>query len=346
MLDRKIKLLMTGGGAPGAYGILKSIFKEVNIHVTAADMRQDCIGKILAHSFVQIPKATDPQFIETLLGYCKENKIDILFPLVTKELELFSYHREQFEAIGTKIIVAEYNLLKEVNNKGDLYKALAKNNIPVPSFEITKDLVEFEKAAKKLGYPNNRICLKPCNSNGMRGFRILDKNQDTFNLWLNEKPSSAHTSWEEIAKIISNEDCPPILVSEYLPGDEYTIDVLVSNGETKYIIPRLRKKMIGGISVEGTITKNEKIIEYCKKIISIFPLEGLFGIQVKYSEKNKPLLLEINPRVQGTTVACSGAGINLPLMAVYNTLGILKDTELPSVKWETRFIRHWEEKYL
>lgn len=336
---------MTGGGAPGAYGIIQCLREDHNIHLVAADMRTDCIGKVLADDFIQIPPASSPNFIDALLTICKEKSIDLIFPLVTKELELFSSHRLQFEAIGTQIIVAEEKILHQVNNKGTLYSLLKENGVQVPNFVLTNDPNAFLEAINTLGYPNSPICFKPCVSNGMRGFRILDTQKDTFDLWLNQKPGKAYASLEEAKEIIENKVCPPLLVTEYLPGEEYTVDVLVSKGETKYIIPRLRSKMIGGISVEGCITKNEQIINYCKEIIAIFPLEGLFGIQVKYSTQNKPLLLEINPRVQGTTVACKGAGVNLPLLAVYNKLNLLPSS-LPEIQWETQFIRHWEEKFL
>ena len=173
-----------------------------------------------------------------------------------------------------------------------------------------------------------------------------DTKKDKFELWLNEKPDSSYVNWEDTLHIMNHEDCPSILVSEYMPGKEYTVDVLRSKGETHYIIPRLRSKMNGGISVEGTIENNKKIIDYCKEIIQVFPINGLFGIQVKLTEEGEPLILEINPRVQGTTVACIGAGVNLSLLFVHAAFGLIEERNLPKVKWDTRFIRHWEEKYL
>ncbi|MGB0850996.1 MAG: ATP-grasp domain-containing protein, partial [Bacteroidia bacterium] len=136
---------------------------------------------------------------------------------------------------------------------------------------------------------------------------------------------------------------PPIVVSEYLPGQEYTVDCLIQNGEIKFIIPRTREKMNNGISVAGTIEKNDDIIKYCRKILNSLSLDGPIGIQVKYSKNNQPLLVEINPRIQGTTVACTGAGVNISLIAVlpekYNN--VTQD----SVKWNTKFIRHYNELY-
>ena len=57
MSDTKINLLMTGAGAPGAAGILKCLFQNPDIHVTAADASENAVGKYLTNDFVQIPFA-------------------------------------------------------------------------------------------------------------------------------------------------------------------------------------------------------------------------------------------------------------------------------------------------
>ena len=347
MLEKPINLLITGGGAPGAYGIIKALLSvDKNINITAADMKAECIGKIIAPDFVQIPPANASHFIDEVLAICKEKSIDVILPLVTRELELFSRAKDLFESAGTKILVADYDLLRVVNNKGELYSQLERKGVSVPKFGIASNVDEFVKISKDLNYPKEIICFKPCNSNGKRGFRILDTKKDKFELWLNQKPDNSYINWNDSLNILTNRDCPSILVSEYMPGKEYTVDVFRSKGKTHYIIPRLRSKMIGGISVEGTIENNQKIINYCKEIIEVFPIEGLFGIQVKLTENKEPLILEINPRVQGTTVACIGAGVNLSLLFVRDAIDSKEEIKFPDVQWDTKFIRHWEEKFL
>jgi carbamoyl-phosphate synthase large subunit len=138
---------------------------------------------------------------------------------------------------------------------------------------------------------------------------------------------------------------PGIIVSEWLPGEEYSVDCLAKQGEPVVIVPRLRKRMINGISVEGEFVKDETIISYCEEIIKALQLHGNIGIQVKRSAAGQFLVLEINPRVQGTIVAGLGAGINLPLLAIKQELGLPIDAKELNVKWGTKFARHWEEVF-
>jgi carbamoyl-phosphate synthase large subunit len=123
------------------------------------------------------------------------------------------------------------------------------------------------------------------------------------------------------------------------------VDCLAKNGETILVVPRLRKKMINGISVEGEFIKEESIITYCTQIIHELQLHGNIGIQVKRSIAGKFLLLEINPRVQGTISAALGAGVNLPVLAVKQELGFAMPQEELQVKWGTKFSRYWSEVF-
>ena len=90
---------------------------------------------------------------------------------------------------------------------------------------------------------------------------------------------------------------------------------------------------------------HKEIIKYCEDIIKSLHLHGNIGIQVKQAEDGAYKILEINPRVQGTISAGLGAGINLPLLAIYQELNILIEEHDKQVIWGTKFIRFWEEVF-
>lgn len=336
---------MTGAGAPGAAGILKCLFQNPDIHITAADANENAVGKYLTNDFVQIPFAHQENFIEVLLSVCRQKNIHILLPLVTRELIPLSNHIKQFEAAGVKLLISSVGSLEIANNKSKLYQFLEWRGIEVPAYRVVETVVQFEKAVKEFGAPEKEICFKPSLSNGSRGFRIISNKIDKLDLLLNHKPTAIYISLSEAIQILSSGKFPELLVSEYLPGEEYSVDCLVNHGEAILVIPRLRKRMINGISVEGEFLKNDSIIDYCKKIISELKLHGNIGLQIKQSETGKFLLLEINPRVQGTISAALGAGVNLPLLAVKQELGLAVSAEELEVKWGTKFSKYWCEAF-
>ena len=341
---------MTGGGAPGAAGIINCLVQEPSIHVTVADANPGAVGRWLCKDpvttgFELIPPAKNNDFIKTLLAVCQKKKIQILLPLVTKELLPLSESVNEFEKIGCKVIVSPASSLKIANNKSRLYEFLQKQKIAVPEFRTVKNIDEFQQAVSELQYPHKSVCFKPSVSNGSRGFRIISNNINELDLLLNHKPDNVMVSLENILSILSTGEFPELLVSEYLPGEEYSVDCLAKNGNPVLVIPRIRKKTINGISVEGEFIKDENIIKYCSQIISALTLHGNIGIQVKQKEDGQFLIMEINPRVQGTISAALGAGVNLPVLAIRQELGIPITGNEMNVKWGTCFSRYWKEVF-
>ena len=215
----------------------------------------------------------------------------------------------------------------------------------MPEFRVVETIEQFKTAVEELGYPLKTICFKPSVSNGSRGFRIITEQMNELDLLFNHKPTSIFISLNEALRILSSGIFPELLISEYLPGEEYSVDCLAKHGESILIVPRVRKKMINGISVEGEFIKDENIISYCRQIIKELQLHGNIGIQVKKSYPGGFLILEINPRVQGTISAAYGAGVNLPVLAIKQELGLPISPEELIVKWGTKFSRYWKEVF-
>jgi carbamoyl-phosphate synthase large subunit len=336
---------MTGAGAPGAAGIIKCLGQDPAVRIMAADVNPHAVGRFLTNDFVTIPTAHDPAFADTILSVCREKDIHVVMPLVTKELIPLALRTTDFEMAGAKVLVSSAASLEIANNKSRLYEFLQWRGMTVPAYRIVETVEQFREAVLELGYPEKNVCFKPSVSNGSRGFRILSEQMDELDLLFNYKPSSTYLRLHDAIRILSSGVFPELLVSEYLPGEEYSVDCLADHGAAKLIVPRSRQKMINGISVEGAFVQDESIISYCTQIIKELQLHGNIGIQVKRSAEGQFLLVEINPRVQGTIAAALGAGINLPLLAVKQELGLPITAEELQVQWGTRFSRYWSEVF-
>ena len=336
---------MTGGGAPGAAGIIRCLKENKSFHITLADANPDAVGRFLCDDFETIPIASDASFITDVLALCLKKEIKIILPLVTKELIPFSKHSKEFEEKGINVLVSPSHALEIANNKSRLYEFLEWRGIPVPAFRVVESVDQFKTAVEELGYPLKPVCFKPSVSNGSRGFRIVSEQMNELDLLFNYKPTSTYLSLPDSIRILSSGFFPELLISEYLPGEEYSVDCIAKHGQPVLIVPRLRKRMINGISVEGEFVKDETIISYCIQIITALSLHGNIGIQVKRSATSQFLILEINPRVQGTISAALGAGVNLPELAVKQELNLPISSKELEVKWNTKFSRYWNEVF-
>ena len=117
MTTDKINILMTGGGAPGAAGILKCLQQNKSFHIIAADANPGAVGRYLNNNFETIPLAADTSFADTILSLCRKRNIHVVLPLVTKELIPLSQHAKEFELAGAKLLVSPTASLDIANNK-------------------------------------------------------------------------------------------------------------------------------------------------------------------------------------------------------------------------------------
>ena len=132
-----------------------------------------------------------------------------------------------------------------------------------------------------------------------------------------------------------------LIFQEYLPGTEYTIDVLSDlNGEPIIAVPRIRVQTKAGISTVGKIVMNEEISETCKSIAKYLKIKGPCCIQMKESNEGTLKLLEVNPRLGGGTIFTALAGANFPAMILDMAVG--KRIKIPKIS-EITIVRYYEE---
>lgn len=328
-MGRKIRVLMTGAGAPGGPGIYKALVSQENFDVYTCDMNINATSRFLAPKrFEVIPPATDKNFTTKLLELCNRLDIDVVFPLVTMELFKLSEAKNQFAKNGIKIIVSGPSSLNLANDKGLLYEHLRNNNIKIPDFFVVKNVDELSDRCHQLGYPKKPVVIKPAVGNGSRGIRILDEGLNRYDLLFKHKPSSLFSNLNDVLSAIGTKELPIMVVSEFLPGSELTIDTIAHRGVMMECLIRTRDSMNNGISTSGRFIDDVFVSDYIENIVKTLPeLQGPVGFQVKKSVDGDYLLLESNPRIQGTSVSALGLGINLPAKAVNLELGLdINDT--------------------
>ena len=271
--------------------------------------------------------------------------MDIIVPLVTRELPLLSQQLPAFEALGTKIPISSPASLEIANDKGKLYQFLQWRGLALPEFRIVETVEQFCTAVEELGFPGKPVCFKPTQSNGSRGFRVMDPGVSEQDLLFRHKPNATFMAYSDAKRILGAAPFPQLLVSEFLPGDEYSVDCIAHRGEMRLCLPRLRMKMVNGISVEGRFVKDEAIISDSEKIIRELQLHGNIGLQFRRNREGVAQLLEINPRVQGSIATALGAGVNLPALAVEQELELPVAWDELVVNWNTHFIRYWSDVF-
>lgn len=339
--DKTIIAIITGAGAPGIQGTiysLKNNYDNRKVHVIGTDIHDFVIGKYLCDEFYVISSAREEEtYLRDLLSICRERKVDVILPQNTAELLILSKNKKLFSDIQVGIVVSDREAIEVANDKYKLFQIAAKENIPVTSYALVSTFSDLKMEAKKLGWPINKLVVKPPVSNGSRGVRIIVEQLDQKKAFYDEKPSNLYLSLEQLYNVLGDE-FPELIVMEYLPGDEYTIDVFRREQDI-VAIPRKRLMIRSGITFAASLEKNEFLIEYSKRLANVLGLNFCFGFQFKLHEDGRPFLLECNPRIQGTMVMSTFANANI----IYDSVKCILGENIPekNIDWNTKLLRYW-----
>ncbi len=114
-----------------------------------------------------------------------------------------------------------------------------------------------------------------------------------------------------------------LLLLEYLPGKEYTIDCFTDkNGTLLFAAGRERVRIYNGISVNSKPVIHaqfERIAEIINKTLSF---RGVWFFQVKERANGELVLMEIAPRIAGTMALFRAEGVNFIQLSLFDRMGI------------------------
>lgn len=337
-----ITVLITACGNVYMPGITSAIKNngERKIRLIGADMNKDDTILQMVDTYYQVPRADSNNYVDCIYEICKKERVNIIIPIMSVELEALSKAKESFEKIGTTISISSYDSLKIANNKLELFKFIKTNKISSPNFYEVNCIDDVDKAIETIGYP---IVFKSCDGSGSRGFRIIDPSKSRFDILFNEKPTSAYITLKEFKETLSEGTMPKMLAMEYLPGDEYTVDMLVENGEVRYSMCRKGLWIQTSVILDGVVEEQPEIIELCNKVASKLKLYGNIGFDVKKRADGTPIIMECNPRATAGVSEFTASGVNLLYLCIKMIIG----EKLPKInpKYGITMVRRYYEMY-
>ena len=302
-------ILVPSASAPAGINTIKSL-KMVNypVRIVASDSNPFSAGFFMSDAYEVLPEIDSKLYITRLLEIVTKHKINVLMPSSGYDIYQYSANKEKLLKLGALPVVSDIKTMKICRDKIQTFNYLSKK------FELPFTTLDYKKVK---GFP---LIAKPRYGKGSKGIvKINNENELKYVSFNSEN----------------------LIFQEYLPGTEYTIDVL-SDMECEPIlaVPRIRVETRAGISTVGTIVKDENISETCKSIAKFLKIRGPCCIQMKESNDGILKIVEVNPRMGGGTIFAALAGANFPAMILDMVNG--KKLKIPKIS-EVTVVRYFEE---
>lgn len=336
---KKVTILVTcclGDYMQGTIRCYKNNPDNRPVKVIGVDMNEMGFNFVGVDKFYKVGRCDSVGYIDQLMAICIKEKVDVLIPFNTNELELISWYEDTFARIGTKVLLSDSWALEKSNDKVWFYDYF-KGHIPTPKSLVTRSYDELKDFLRQ--NECNTFTIKQRHSCGSRGFRIIGSNKGL----LHDKPSGVFIQDEELKDLLDYSE--EFLIQEYLPGHELTVDLVVDHGKVLYHACKLNFEMENGVARRSTVASDFPMaVEQCKFVCEKLKLHGNIGFDLKCDAEGKPYIIDCNPRMTATVSLVAKAGINMPYIALQLALGehVRDDYKL---KYGTSIVRRITDYY-
>lgn len=315
-----------------AFNIINMLKQDnPDFYIIGTNEHKKSVLSTVCNEWYEEPVLKGKEYVEFCLSFCKEHQVDVFMP--RREMISISKWKAEFEKIGVKVLVDEYEIVDILNHKDKAYAELAKRGVTtIPDYYIVTNIKGFENAYSELKKKYREVCIKFVHDEGGKSYRLIDNNRKGYAALF--KKQNTRMTYDDIHEALSErEEFAPLMVMPNLSGEEISVDCLQTK-QGLIMLPRIKD----ATRIER-LCFDEEILKKTQEVYDAIELECPCNIQFKYLD-GIPYFLEVNTRMSGgVQMACIAGGVNIPSIAVNKLLGIEKEWDICK---EERFVTHVE----
>ena len=242
-----------------------------------------------------------------------------ILPQSSNEVLALATFRDLFERdLGVKVLVSSPEAVSVALDKAETYRAMEGAGVPVPEWYEVDRLGQLMSATRRLGFPDRRVVIKSPIGKGGRGLRILVADLNRMTLDMRTWPNTQLVTLAELGESMPSR-FPPLMVMEYLEGDESSADTFDGYGPTLGFT-KIRRDCRMGVHHDHTALYDQELMDYGRRVVERLGLEYFVNVQFMDGK-----LLEVNPRI--STMFYTDE-FNMPALGVKLALGLVDEAEV------------------
>ncbi len=334
-----ISVLLTSVGMDSAVALCEALRASFSsgLRLVGMDVRTAVACLPQLDHYTRVPPRKSPEYMEQILRLCGAHEVTHVWPMSTEDQLIMA--RESKARLRERVVIgSSVEVVEIANDKVRLYDFCASRGLPLPKYKVFHDIPTLIQAAHDLGYPTKPVVLKAALGTGAAGLKIIRpgiSRLDMFHSRLN-RDVTLEVAAQQLEGVTP---WPSLMLTEYLPGEEFSVDVLRFRGTWRGGVVRRRDESLFGLATDATVVDRPDVLTEARRIVDNVGVEFISNVQFRGAEDGRPLLMEINPRVPGTIGLSVAAGSNLPGVALALAAG--REAMLPAPRYGTRMIRYF-----
>ncbi len=292
--------------------------------VFAADAKLNAPALQEADDALVVPPVGDHHYLDALLEFCGQTRIDLLIPLSVFELPYLAAARDRFAAVGTKVVVSTPGVVARCFDKWQTYGFLQSQGLPTPKTYLTPSAASVALEAGDLSFP---LVLKPRWGAESAGLTFLqDEDELELGYDLLQRRLARTSLAGNPAEPYDNDQT--ILIQEFIVGEEYSLDI-VNDLSGRYVTTFAKQKLgLRAGETDSAVTVLDEHLGHLGRTLGralghIGPLEGDV-----FSSAAGIYVLELNACLGADYPFAHVAGADLPTALVAWASG-----EIPDPRW-------------
>ncbi|MGS3274248.1 ATP-grasp domain-containing protein [Serratia marcescens] len=296
----------------------KNYQKNLTIYASHRHERNEILS-LADYSLIE-PKE-DEQRLSFILSTVEKYAIKAIH--TGRHARWFESRRAEIEASGACLTTGGRGLdmLAMADDKVTFARYMESLDLPVVPSLRTDTAAELRQLIHSKPFGDLPLCVKPVQGIYGMGFWQFDESVSPMAAFTHPDARRVNAHYY-LQAMEASETVEPVVLMPWLPGPEYSVDMLVEEGQVLAAVARRKEGALQYLENSGAA------FELALSCARAMKADGLVNVQTRNDARGNPLLLEINMRPSGGIGYTRFSGVNLPGLFALRQLGLISPQQV------------------
>lgn len=297
----------------GISALAKTSQQPISVFASHRHQRNEILSQA---DFALIEPAEDEQRLAFILSQVRQHGIRTIH--TGRNARWFESHRDEIEASGASLTTGATRvaMLDLADDKVRFAQAMEQHGLPVVPSVRVDSTAQLRQMLRDSPFGEVPLCVKPVTGIYGMGFWRFDESASPMAAFTHPDSRRVHPHFY-LQALDAADRVEPLVLMPWLPGPEYSVDMLVEKGTVLAAVARRKEGALQHLENSG------EAWELARACAQAMEADGLVNVQTRHDASGRPLLLEINMRPSGGIGYTRLSGVNLPGLFAMHRLGLI-----------------------